>query len=67
MVIHLRGSSSTAALHFFRGHSNLPVDPLDFTAIPHPRFLVQGHILSTIGDALMLLLQLPQLLLTSAS
>jgi len=26
--------------------------PLDFTDEPHPRFLVQGHMLSTIGDAL---------------
>ncbi len=54
-------------MHFFRGHSNVPVDPLDLTPVPDPRFLVQGHILSTIGDALKLLLQLPQLLLTSAS
>ncbi len=32
---------------------SLLVDPLDMTAAPHPRFPVQGHILSTRGDALM--------------
>jgi hypothetical protein len=28
------------------------VNPLDFSAVPHPRFPVQGHILSVSGDAL---------------
>jgi hypothetical protein len=28
------------------------VDPLDLTAAPHPKFPVQGHILSASGDAL---------------
>jgi hypothetical protein len=31
------------------------VDSLDLTLEPHPRFLVQGHILSVGGDALMAL------------
>ncbi len=29
---------------------SLPVDPLDMTAAPHPRFPVHGHILSTCGE-----------------
>jgi hypothetical protein len=38
---------------FFQGHISLPVDPImDVTTAPHPRFPVQGHILSTSGDAL---------------
>jgi hypothetical protein len=45
----LQGPGSCA---FFQGQSNLPVDPLDITAAPHQRFPVQGHILSTSGDAL---------------
>jgi hypothetical protein len=28
------------------------VNPLDLTAVPHPRFPVQGHMLSTAADAL---------------
>jgi hypothetical protein len=28
------------------------MNPLDMTAAPHPRFPVQGHILSTSGNAL---------------
>jgi hypothetical protein len=40
------------AVHFFKFRASLPVDPLDMTAAPHPGFLVQGHILSTGGDAL---------------
>jgi hypothetical protein len=28
------------------------VNPLDLTAVPHPRFPMQGHILSSGGDAL---------------
>jgi hypothetical protein len=37
----------------FQGPSSLPVeDSLDLTNEPHPRFLVQGHILSIGGDAL---------------
>jgi hypothetical protein len=28
------------------------VNPLDLTAVPHPRFPMQGHILSAGGDAL---------------
>jgi hypothetical protein len=39
------------AVHFFKFRASLPVDPLDMTAAPHPRFPVQGHILSTGGDA----------------
>jgi hypothetical protein len=35
-----------------QGSSSLPVDPLDWTDEPHPRFPVQGHILSIGGDAL---------------
>jgi hypothetical protein len=61
IVVLLKGSSITAAavVHFFRGHSNVPVDPLDLTPVPHPRFFVQGHILSTIGDALKLFVAAP--------
>ncbi len=37
----------------FQGPSSLPVeDSLDLTHEPHPRFPVQGHILSIGGDAL---------------
>jgi hypothetical protein len=28
------------------------VNPLEFPAVPHPRFPVQGHILSASGDTL---------------
>jgi hypothetical protein len=35
-----------------QGHSTLPVDPLDLTAVPHPRFSMQVHILSICGDSL---------------
>ncbi len=28
------------------------MNPLDLTAVPHPRFPMQGHILSAGGDAL---------------
>ncbi len=44
------GSSERYA--FSQGYSSLLVDPLDLTAAPHPRFPVQGHILSAGGDAL---------------
>jgi hypothetical protein len=37
---------------FFQGHGSLPVGPLDMTAAPHPKFPVQGHIVSTGGAAL---------------
>jgi hypothetical protein len=36
----------------FTGFYWIPVHPLDLTNEPHPRFLVQGHILSVAGDAL---------------
>jgi hypothetical protein len=32
---------------FFQSHSSLPVNPLDLTAVPHPRFCVSAG-----GDAL---------------
>jgi hypothetical protein len=35
-----------------QGHISLPQNPLDVTVAPHPRFPVQGPILSTAGDAL---------------
>ncbi len=35
----------------FQGHTSLPVDPLDM-APTHPRFPVQGHILSNGGEML---------------
>jgi hypothetical protein len=38
-----------------RGPRSIPVDSLDLTAQPHPRFLVHGRILSVGGDALMAL------------
>jgi hypothetical protein len=37
-----QGSESCAV---DQGHSNHPVSSLDLIAVPHPRFLVQGHIL----------------------
>jgi hypothetical protein len=45
----LLGSQSCA---FFLGPRILPVDSLDLTDEPHPRFSVQGHILSVGGDGL---------------
>jgi hypothetical protein len=36
---------------FFQGHRSLRVKTLDLTAVHYPRFPVQGHILSTNGDA----------------
>jgi hypothetical protein len=39
------------AVHFFKFRASLPGDLLDMTAAPHPRFPVQGRILSTGGDA----------------
>jgi hypothetical protein len=52
LFIRLFKSSSRALqdVHFSRVHSSLPVDPLDMTAAPHPRFPVLGCILSTGGD-----------------
>jgi len=44
-----QGSESCA---FFQGASSLPEDSLDSTDEPHPRFLVQGHVVSVGGDAL---------------
>jgi hypothetical protein len=44
----LRGLGRCAS---FQDHSRLPVDPLDMTVAPHPRFPVQCHKLSTGGDA----------------
>ncbi len=40
------------AVYFVQGPSNLPVDSLDWVDQPHPRFPIQGHILSIGGDAL---------------
>jgi hypothetical protein len=36
----------------FTGFYWIPLDPLDLTDEPHPRFPVQGHTLSGGGDAL---------------
>jgi hypothetical protein len=36
---------------FFQGHRSFPANPLDLTAVHYQRFPVQGHILSTHGDA----------------
>ncbi len=44
-----QGSESCS---LFQGPSNLPVDLLDLTDEPHPRFPVPGHILSVGGDPL---------------
>jgi len=49
-IILIHGSESCG---YFQGPRTLPVDSLDLTDEPHPRFLVQGHILSIGGDALM--------------
>ncbi len=46
----IQGSESCAC---YQGPRSFPVDSLDLTNEPHPRFLVQGHILSVGGDALM--------------
>jgi hypothetical protein len=50
----IKGSSRalSESCAFFQSHSNLPVDLLDFTAVPHPRIPVQDHVLSAGGDAL---------------
>ncbi len=37
---------------FFWRHTSLPADPLDLTAVRHPRFAVQSHPPSAGGDAL---------------
>ncbi len=40
-------------MHFSRVTAVFPLNSLDLTVVvPHPRFPVQGHILSTGGDAL---------------
>ncbi len=38
-------------MHFVQGPSNRPVDSLDWADQRHPRFPVQGHMLSVGGDA----------------
>ncbi len=48
----IQGSESCPS---FQGPRTLPVDSLDLTHEPHPRFLMQGHILRLGGDALMAL------------
>jgi hypothetical protein len=48
----IQGSESCTC---FQDPRNLPVDSLDLTDEPHRRFLVQGHVLSVGGDALMAL------------
>jgi hypothetical protein len=50
LVIRLFQGSEICA--FFQGHNSLAVDSLDFSAISHQRFQVQGHILSVGGNAL---------------
>jgi hypothetical protein len=40
------------ALHIFQGPGHLPVDALNLTHEPHPRFPAPGHVLSVGGDAL---------------
>jgi hypothetical protein len=51
----------------FQGHSSLLVDPLDMTAAALPRFPVQGHILSTSGDALRYVLQKTTIFIVNSS
>jgi hypothetical protein len=36
----------------FGDYTSLPADPMDLTAVPHPRFSVQVHVPSAGGDAL---------------
>ncbi len=49
----LQGSSRALERRaLFQGHIGLPANSLDFTAVPHRRFPLQGHILSAGGDAL---------------
>jgi len=51
-----QGSSSqgSESYAYFQGPSSLPDDSLDSTTDePHPRFLLQGHIVSVGGDALL--------------
>ncbi len=43
ITVLLKGSSSTAAVvYFFRGHSNVPLDPLDLTPVPDPKIFSAG-------------------------
>jgi hypothetical protein len=60
-----KGSSKALQdVHFSRVHSSLPVDPLDMTAAPHPRFPVQGRILALVEILILIhkdpLFRLPQ-------
>jgi hypothetical protein len=50
LFIRLFQGSESCAID--QGHSSHPVSSLDLIAVPHPRFLLQGHILSIIGDAI---------------
>jgi hypothetical protein len=50
---HFQDSSRALEdVHFSRAHSSLLVSPLDMTSATHPKFPVQGHIVSTGGAAL---------------
>jgi hypothetical protein len=51
LTVFIRLFQGSESCTFFQGHRSLPVNPLDLTAVHYPRFPVQGHILSTNGDA----------------
>jgi hypothetical protein len=52
LTVFIRLFESSESCAFFQGHNSLLLDSLDLTAVPHPRFPVQGHILSIGGDVL---------------
>jgi hypothetical protein len=52
LTVFIRLFQSSESCAFFQGHNSLLLDSLDLTAVPQPRFPVQGHILSIAGDVL---------------
>jgi len=52
LAVFIRLFQGSESCKSCQGPSSFPVDSLDLTYEPHPRFPVQGHILSVGGDAL---------------
>jgi hypothetical protein len=52
LTVFIRLFQSSEICAFFQGHNSLLLHSLDLTAVPHPRFPVQGHVLSIGGDVL---------------
>jgi hypothetical protein len=40
LTVFIRMFQGTESCALFQGHSSLPVNPSDLTAVPHPRFSV---------------------------